>query len=123
MDGGSQNKTNFSILLGFTRVGQSGLVLTPGFTYSLTNVLNSLFFVLFDMRLVSEASWLRKKPTTVTSADPTDCTTSTARMPDVNLSLCKQRQVLTPRNKGKTKRQSNTSALPSHLLRFFFFSC
>ena len=38
----------------------------------------ALFFL---MCFESEASWLRKKQTTVTSAGPTDCATSTAGMP------------------------------------------
>ena len=84
----------------------------------LLSVVLCLFFVLFSMCYESEASWLKKKQATVTSASPTDCATSTAKMPGVvNLSLCSQRQLPYSDKQGNEKGQSNTAILPSHLPR------
>ena len=66
-----------------------------------THIQTLCFFLLcFE----SEASWLNKKQTTVTSASPTVCATSTARMPGgVNLSLTAS--LLRQTKKGKRPKQ------------------
>ena len=64
----------------------------------------------------SEASWLKKKQTTTTSACPTDCATSTAWMPggvNTSPSACKD-SVLSPTRKRKSQPSKEFLTQASH---------
>ena len=64
--------------------------------------------LVFLMCLESEASWLKKKQTTVASACPTGCATSTAWMPGgvKPFSLQARTRFLTPTNKERKKAEA-----------------
>ena len=78
---------------------------------------DSLVLFLFLVCIESEAAWLKKKRTTVTSASPTSCVVPKRYLEGVNSSLCKQGQPPYSDRKEKKNAKAVLSALPSHLGR------